>query len=43
MFDRTGNVYEYDVTNFNSDLDIKESFFTFDMSEYEDIEVIDLR
>jgi outer membrane lipoprotein-sorting protein len=43
MFDRSGNIYEYEVSNFISDLNIKESYFAFDMSAHEGVDVVDLR
>ncbi|MCZ6521375.1 MAG: outer membrane lipoprotein carrier protein LolA [Bacteroidetes bacterium] len=43
MFDKTGNVYTYQITDFNPNLDISDSFFVFDASAYEGVEVIDFR
>ena len=43
MFDKTGNKYKYSIKNFNSNINIKPSFFTFDASKYPNVEVIDLR
>ena len=43
MYEKTGNVYSYDVTNFASDLKIKDSYFAFDESQHEGVEVIDFR
>ena len=43
MFDKTGNVYTYQITDFNPNLEISDSFFVFDASAYEGVEVIDFR
>jgi outer membrane lipoprotein-sorting protein len=43
MFDRSGNIYEYQVSNFISNLDIKASYFAFDMNAHEGVDVVDLR
>jgi len=43
MFDKTGNVYTYQITDFTPNLDISDSFFVFDASAYEGVEVIDFR
>lgn len=43
MFDKTGNKYKYSIKNFNSNINIKPSFFSFDASKYPGVEVIDLR
>lgn len=43
MFDKTGNKYKYTINDFNSNINVKESFFTFDATKYPGVEVIDLR
>jgi len=43
VFDRNGNRYIYEVENFDPTITIGEGFFNFDVAQYEDIEVIDLR
>lgn len=43
MFEKTGNKYKYDITNFNPDISIKDSYFTFDKSTHPGVEIIDLR
>jgi len=43
MFDRNGNVYVYKVMDFNPDVNLQDSYFVFDESEHENVEVIDFR
>ena len=43
MYDKTGNIYGYEISNFQSDLDVQDSFFVFDVSAHQDVEVIDFR
>jgi len=43
MFDKTGNKYKYSIDDFNDNVSVKDSFFTFDTSKYPGVEVIDLR
>ncbi|MEO1049797.1 MAG: outer membrane lipoprotein carrier protein LolA [Bacteroidota bacterium] len=43
MHERTGNVYKYSITEFDPNVNVKDSFFTFDASKYPGVEVIDLR
>jgi len=43
VFDKNGNRYIYKINNFESDVKLGEGFFNFDLAQYEDIEVIDLR
>lgn len=43
MFDKGGNKYIYDVKEFDKNTNPKGDLFTFDVTEYKGIEVIDLR
>jgi len=43
VFDKNGNRYTYNISNFESDLELTDKFFSFDENAYEDLEVIDLR
>lgn len=43
MFDKSGNKYIYDITDFKVLNDIKDSFFQFDKGKYNGVEVVDLR
>lgn len=43
MFDKSGNKYIYNITNFKILPDIKDSFFQFDKNKYKGVEVVDLR
>lgn len=43
MYEKSGNRYIYDITNFNSNVNLPDSFFIFDVSQYKDIIVTDLR
>lgn len=43
MFDKSGNQYKYTIRNFKSDLNLKDSEFSFDATKYPGVEVIDLR
>lgn len=43
VFDKNGNRYIYEIDGFEVDGSITDSFFVFDPSEYEGVEVIDFR
>lgn len=43
MFDKSGNRYIYDITEFKILNDIKDAFFHFDKAKYNGVEVVDLR
>lgn len=43
MYDKTGNVYGYEISNFQSNLNVQDSFFAFDLNAHQDVEVIDFR
>lgn len=43
IFDRAGNIFNYEVTNFKVDNTLTDEDFIFDPSEYTDIEVLDFR
>ena len=40
VYEGNGNIYTYQVTSFKERTDIPASFFTFDPSQYDDIEVV---
>lgn len=42
VYERTGNIYLYKVDSFK-EVDVNDSFFTFNPSDYPDVEVIDFR
>jgi len=43
MYAKSGNRYTYDISNFNSDANLDDSYFNFDVAKYKDVEIIDLR
>lgn len=43
MFDKSGNKYIYDITDFKVLKDIKDTFFKFEKDKYKGVEVVDLR
>ena len=43
MFDRTGNIYTYVITNFDETFAAEDNYFVFDVSKYPGVEEIDLR
>ncbi len=43
MYDKTGNIYGYEISNFQTDLNVNDAFFVFDVSAHQDVEVIDFR
>jgi outer membrane lipoprotein-sorting protein len=43
IFDKAGNIFNYEVTNFKVRNDIKDSFFTFNKADYPNVEVLDFR
>jgi len=43
MFDKTGNIYGYEITKFISNPDIDDTFFSFDESAHSGVEIIDFR
>ena len=43
MYDKSGNQFKYTLTKFNPNVNIADSFFTFDPKKYPGVEVIDLR
>jgi outer membrane lipoprotein carrier protein len=43
LFDKSGNHYIYSITDFDTDVQINDSYFNFDLSKHRGVEVIDLR
>ncbi len=43
VFEKSGNKYVYNITNFKSISSLSDSFFTFDPKKYPKVEVIDFR
>jgi outer membrane lipoprotein carrier protein len=43
MFDKSGNKYKYTITKFTPNVEVADTFFTFDPKKYPGVEVIDLR
>lgn len=43
MFDKGGNRYKYTISRFVPNANISDSYFTFDVSKYPGVDVIDLR
>jgi outer membrane lipoprotein-sorting protein len=43
MFDKGGNRYKYTITKFDPDVNVEDSYFSFDPKQYPGVEVIDLR
>ena len=43
MFDKSGNSYKYNITEFDPSLNPSDSYFVFDVTKYKNVEVIDLR
>ncbi len=43
MYAKSGNRYTYDITDFNQNAGLTDDYFVFDPSNYEGVEVVDLR
>lgn len=43
IYDKNGTIYTYEISNFNPDAEISEDVFSFDASNYDGVEVVDLR
>ncbi len=43
VFDKNGTQYTYEITDFNPDAEVSNTAFTFDTSQYQGVEVVDLR
>jgi len=43
MFQNGGNIFEYKIADFKSNLGLNDSFFVFDVSAHQGVEVIDFR
>lgn len=43
MFDKAGNRYKYTITKFVPNINVDDTFFTFDPKKYPGVEIIDLR
>ena len=43
MYAQSGNKYSYNINDFNQKAALADSYFVFDPSKYDDVEVIDLR
>lgn len=43
IYDKNGTVYTYEISNFNADAEIADGAFSFDTSQYDNVEVVDLR
>jgi len=43
MFDKTGNIYTYVITNFDESFAAGDNYFVFDVTKYPGVEEIDLR
>jgi outer membrane lipoprotein carrier protein len=43
MFDKSGNKYKYSISKFTPNVNVADTFFSFDAKKYPGVEVIDLR
>ncbi len=43
LFDKSGNQYVYNITDFNPKVNVSDAYFNFDKSKYPGVEVVDLR
>lgn len=43
MYDKSGNLYNYTISNFNGSISPNENIFEFDPAKYPGVEIIDLR
>jgi outer membrane lipoprotein-sorting protein len=43
VFEKNGNRYTYEITNFTPNGAVKDDLFTFDAKKYPNVEVVDLR
>lgn len=43
MYDKSGNLYNYTIDNFNGSINPQDSMFEFDPAKYPGVEIIDLR
>lgn len=43
LFDKEGSEYSYLITKFNGSVNLQDSYFKFNLADYPDVEVIDLR
>lgn len=43
LFAKSANRYIYELSNFDPSVNLQDSYFIFDVTKYEDIEIIDLR
>lgn len=43
VYDKNGNIFTYHIIKLSPNLDLPESTFVFDKSEYPDVEIIDMR
>src|SRR5688572_14421334 len=43
MFDKSGNKYKYTISKFAPNVNVADTFFTFDPKKYPGVEIIDLR
>lgn len=43
IFDKNGTHYTYEITNFNPDAEVNPEMFAFDTTQYNGVEVVDLR
>jgi outer membrane lipoprotein-sorting protein len=43
IFEKNGNQYSYEITNFTPNANVTDATFTFDPKKYPGVEVVDLR
>lgn len=43
LFDKEGSEYSYLITKFNDSVNLQDDFFIFDVADYPDVDIIDLR
>jgi outer membrane lipoprotein-sorting protein len=43
IMEKNGNIYTYDITTFTPNVELAETFFTFDKTKYPKVSVVDLR
>ena len=43
IFEKTGNIYMYDISNMNTSTMVSDAQFLFDAKKYPGVEVVDLR
>jgi outer membrane lipoprotein-sorting protein len=43
MYDKSGNKYKYSITKFTPNVNVSDSYFSFDPKKYHGVEIVDLR